>query len=165
VQRADLNPIEEARGYQALIEEFQYSQGDLGETIGKSRVHVTNTLRLLKLPVAVLALMENGSLSAGHGRALLGAGDPEALAKTVVGRGLSVRETERLVQQEDQKPPPSAARKIARKNADIIAAEKDLADTLGMKIELKVSGEGHGVIAIHYGSLEQFDHLCRKLKR
>jgi ParB family chromosome partitioning protein len=76
-----------------------------------------------------------------------------------------VRETERLVQQEDQKPPPSAARKIARKNADIIAAEKDLADTLGMKVELKDSGEGHGVIAIHYDSLEQFDHLCRKLKR
>ena len=96
VQRADLNAIEEARGYQALIEEFQYSQGDLGETIGKSRVHVTNTLRLLKLPPAVLALLEDGTLSAGHGRALLAAPDPETLAKIVVQKNLSVRETERL---------------------------------------------------------------------
>jgi ParB family chromosome partitioning protein len=153
VQRADLNPIEEARGYQALIEEFQYSQGDLGETIGKSRVHVTNTLRLLKLPVPVLALLENGTLSAGHGRALLGAPDPEALAKVVVQKNLSVRETERLVQQPEAMPRPKVERKVVAKSADVVALEKELSDSLGMKVELRDEGEGRGIVTIYYRSL------------
>ena len=165
VQRADLNPIEEARGYQALIEEFQYSQGDLGETIGKSRVHVTNTLRLLKLPPAVLALLEDGTLSAGHGRALLAAPDPETLAKVVVQKNLSVRETERLAQQPDAVPRPRVERKAPQKSADVVALEKDLTDALGMKVELKDEGEGRGLVTIYYRSLEQLDHVCRKMKR
>lgn len=165
VQRADLNPIEEARGYQALIEEFQYSQGDLGDTIGKSRVHVTNTLRLLKLPVSVLALLENGTLSAGHGRALLGAPDPEALAKIVVQKNLSVRETERLVQQSDATPRPKTERKVATKTADVVALEKELSDSLGMKVELKDEGEGRGLVTIYYRSLEQLDHVVRKIRK
>jgi ParB family chromosome partitioning protein len=165
VQRADLNPIEEARGYQALIEEFQYSQGDLGETIGKSRVHVTNTLRLLKLPGPVLALLENGTLSAGHGRALLGAPDPETLAKVVVQKNLSVRETERLVQQPEAMPRPKVERKVVTKSADVVALEKELSDSLGMKVELRDEGEGRGIVTIYYRSLEQLDHVCRKIKR
>ena len=104
VQRADLNPIEEARGYQALIEEFSYPQATLGEKIGKSRVHVTNTLRLLKLPPVVLKMLEAGMLSAGHGRALLSSGEPERLAELIVERGLSVREAERLAQTPDAAP-------------------------------------------------------------
>ena len=111
VQRADLNPVEEARGYQALIEEFGYTQGDLGATIGKSRVHVTNTLRLLKLPPSLLALLEAGTLSAGHGRALLSARDPERLALAVLDKNLSVRETERLAQLPDEEPRAKPSRK------------------------------------------------------
>ena len=165
VQRADLNPIEEARGYQALIEEFEYSQGALGETIGKSRVHVTNTLRLLKLPPAVLALLEDGTLSAGHGRALLSAPDPEGLAKIVVQKNLSVRETERLAQQPEAMPRPKPERKPVVKSADVVALEKELTDALGMKVELSDEGEGRGVVTILYRSLEQLDHLCRKMRR
>ncbi len=165
VQRADLNPVEEARGYQALIEEFEYSQGALGETIGKSRVHVTNTLRLLKLPPSVLALLEEGTLSAGHGRALLGAADPETLAKLVVQKNLSVRETERLAQQPQATPRPKAERKVAAKSADVVALERELTDALGMKVEIGDEGEGRGVVTLYYRSLEQLDHVCRKIRR
>jgi ParB family chromosome partitioning protein len=165
VQRADLNAVEEARGYQALIEEFGYSQGALGETIGKSRVHVTNTLRLLKLPPTVLALLEDGTLSAGHGRALLAAPDPEALAKIVVQKSLSVRETERLAQQPEAMPRPKPDRKPAAKSSDVVALEKELSDVLGMKVELRDEGEGRGVVTILYRSLEQLDYLCGKMRR
>jgi ParB family chromosome partitioning protein len=163
VQRTDLNPVEEALGYQALLDEFQYSQADLGETIGKSRVHVTNTLRLLKLPLPVLALLEDGTLSAGHGRALLGAEDPEALARIVVRKNLSVRETERLAQQPDAAPPAKAHGKT--KSADLVALEKELGDTLGMKVELRDEGEGRGLVTIYYRSLEQLDHVIHKIRR
>ena len=165
VQRADLNPVEEARGYQALIDEFEYSQAQLGETIGKSRVHVTNTLRLMKLPPSVLSLLEDGTLSAGHGRALLGAPDPEALAKTVVQKNLSVRETERLAQQPAASERPKAGPKPVAKGADIVALERELSDALGMKVELRDEGEGRGLVTVYYRSLEQLDHVCRKIRR
>jgi ParB family chromosome partitioning protein len=165
VQRADLNPIEEARGYQALLEEFQYSQGELGDTIGKSRVHVTNTLRLLKLPPSVLALLEDGTLSAGHGRALVTATDPEALAKIVVQKNLSVRETERLVQEPKVQPRPKSERKVAVKNVDHVALEKELSDVLGMKVEIKDAGEGRGEVTVLYRSLEQLDYLIGKIRK
>src|SRR6185503_1329122 len=142
-----------------------YSQADLGETIGKSRVHVTNTLRLLKLPSDVLALLEDGTLSAGHGRALLGAEDPEALAKVVVQKNLSVRETERLVQQPEAMPRPKPERRVVQKSADVVALEKELSDSLGMKVELRDEGEGRGLVTIYYRSLEQLDHVARKIKR
>jgi ParB family chromosome partitioning protein len=164
VQRSDLNAVEEARGYQALIEEFEYSQAALGETIGKSRVHVTNTLRLLKLPPSVLALLEEGTLTAGHGRALLGAPDPEALARTVVRKNLSVRETERLAQGPQEAPRPKAVGKPA-KSADVVALEKDLAGELGMKVEVLDEGEGRGVVAFHYRNLEQLDYLIGKIRK
>jgi ParB family transcriptional regulator, chromosome partitioning protein len=161
VQRADLNPVEEARGYQALIAEFGYTQQTLGETIGKSRVHVTNTLRLLKLPPAILELLESGALSAGHGRALLASPEPEKLAKIVIAKGLSVREAERLAQpREAKRPGPKSVR-----NADIAALEKELADLLGMKVALSHGESGAGEIRIAYRNLEQLDAICRKLKR
>jgi ParB family transcriptional regulator, chromosome partitioning protein len=165
VQRADLNAVEEARGYQALLEEFQYSQGELGDTIGKSRVHVTNTLRLLKLPASVLALLEDGTLSAGHGRALLSAADPEGLAKIVVQKNLSVRETERLVQEPSATPRPKSERKALTKNADHVALEKELSDVLGMKVEIKDAGEGRGEVTVLYRSLEQLDYLIGKIRK
>jgi ParB family transcriptional regulator, chromosome partitioning protein len=165
VQRADLNPVEEARGYQALIEEFQYTQADLGGTIGKSRVHVTNTLRLLKLPAAVLALLEDGTLSAGHGRALLGSADPEALAKIIVQKNLSVREAERLAQEPEGTPRPKIERKPVAKSADVLALEKELSDVLGMKVEIRDEGEGRGVVTVLYRSLEQLDYLIAKFRK
>ncbi len=161
VQRADLNPVEEARGYQALIAEFGYTQQTLGETIGKSRVHVTNTLRLLKLPESILEMLEAGTISAGHGRALLGAPDPEKLAKLIVAKGLSVREAERFTQPRETK---KAGRKSVR-NADIAALEKELSDVLGMKVVLNHGDGGSGEIRIAYRSLEQLDDVCRKLRR
>jgi ParB family chromosome partitioning protein len=165
VQRTDLNPVEEARGYQALIEEFRYSQGTLGETIGKSRVHVTNTLRLLKLPGAVLEMLEAGTLSAGHGRALLSAADPEKLARQVMQKGLSVRETERLAQEPEESARPKPQRKAPVRNADIAALEKELSDMLGLKVELKHQESGRGELRVVYGNLEQLDAVCNKLRR
>jgi len=165
VQRTDLNPIEEARGYQALIDEFEYTQADLGGTIGKSRVHVTNTLRLLKLPASVLALLEDGTLSAGHGRALLQAGDPEALAKIVVQKRLSVRETEKLAQEPQANPRPKPERRVPAKGADVVALEKELSDALGMKVEITDDGEGRGEVSILYRSLEQLDYLIGKIRK
>ena len=165
VQRTDLNPVEEARGYQALIEEFSYRQGELGETIGKSRVHVANTLRLLKLPAPVLEMLETGVLSAGHGRALLSASDPEALARRVVAKGLSVRETERLAQEGEASPASRKGRKVAARNADIAALEKELSDHLGLKVTLKHQESGRGALSISYSTLEQLDAVCRRLRR
>jgi ParB family chromosome partitioning protein len=163
VQRSDLNPVEEARGYEALIEEFGYSQGDLGDIIGKSRVHVTNTLRLLKLPEPVLAMMQSGAISAGHGRALLGARDPEKLARLVVERKLSVRDTELLAQLPDA-PPGSRPERRKSKSPDTIALEKALTDTMGMRIEIKERGEGRGQVVIQYRSLEQLEAVCAALQ-
>ena len=163
VQRADLNPIEEARGYQALLEEFEYSQSQLGEAIGKSRVHVTNTLRLLKLPEFILKLLENGSLSAGHGRALLAARDPERLARLIVSKNLSVREAERLAQTPEDRSTPARKSKKG-KTADVVALEKELTDRLGMKVEIIDAGEGRGEVQILYRSLEQLDLICRRIR-
>ena len=163
VQRADLNAVEEARGYQALIEEFDYSQAQLGETIGKSRVHVTNTMRLLKLPQAILALLEAGTLSAGHGRALLSARDPSRLADLIVKNGLSVREAERLAQAPETERRRAPGQRKA-KSADVVALEKQLTDKMGMKVEIVDAGEGRGEVQILYRSLEQLDLICRRLR-
>jgi ParB family chromosome partitioning protein len=163
VQRTDLNPIEEARGYQALIEEFGYSHSDLGAAIGKSRVHVANTLRLLKLPEPVLNMLESGALSAGHGRALLSASDPQVLARDVLANNISVRETERLAQAGEAKSPVARPRQKIAKSADVAALEKELGDQLGLKVEILHAGDG-GEMRIAYRSLEQLDSICRKLR-
>lgn len=163
VQRSDLNPVEEARGYQALIDEFDYSQADLGDAIGRSRVHVTNTLRLLKLPGPVLDMLERGELSAGHGRALLGAKDCEALAAEVRARQLSVRETERRAQEGPTKP--RTPRETPAKDPDVRDLEADLGSILGVKVDLRHRAQGNGEIRLSYRSLEQLDLICTKLRR
>jgi ParB family chromosome partitioning protein len=163
VQRADLNPLEEAFGYDQLIAEFDYSQNDLAQVIGKSRSHVANTLRLLKLPAKVQAFVRDGQISAGHARALITADAPEALAERIVAQGLSVRDTEQLV----QAPKTPAERKPGRpkrgKDADTEALEKGLSDTLGLLVSIDHRDPG-GEIRIKYRSLEQLDDLVRRLQ-
>jgi len=166
VQRADLNPIEEAAGYERLIAEFTYSQTDLATIIGKSRSHVANTLRLLKLPDAVRAMLESGELSAGHARALLSVRDPETVAKRIVERGLNVRDVERLARDdagEASEAPAPRSRKAREKDPDTRALEQALEDVLGLSVSIDHKGRG-GDLKIRYGSLDQLDVLCRRLR-
>jgi ParB family transcriptional regulator, chromosome partitioning protein len=165
VQRADLNPLEEAAGYQQLIEEHHYTQSDLGQVIGKSRSHVANTLRLLRLPEPVRALLVDGSLSAGHARALVTAPDPAGLARRIVEENLSVRQAEALAQAAPESQAGGAGTKPRReKDADTLALEKMLCDTTGMKVTISHDAKG-GEMRIAYKSLEQLDDLCRRLQR
>ncbi len=171
VQRADLNPLEEALGYERLISEFSYAQADLGRIIGKSRSHVANTLRLLKLPEAVKSHVLKGELSAGHARALLSVADPEAAAKRVIEKGLNVRDVERMAQEEGAAPDPtpvspssSAGLATPRvKDPDTRALEKALEDVLGMAVEIRHGARG-GEIRIRYKTLDQLDTVCRRLR-
>lgn len=165
VQRADLNPIEEALGYRALIERFGRTHEGLGEIVGKSRSHVANTLRLLSLPDGVRVYVEEGLISAGHARALLTAENAEALAERIIAEGLSVRQTEALAKGPAEGPARAAARRdTADRNPDIAALERDLSDSLGLKVDLTDKG-GKGALTLRYGTLEQLDELCRRLMR
>ncbi|MCM2476667.1 ParB/RepB/Spo0J family partition protein [Rhizobium sp. CG5] len=164
VQRADLNPLEEALGYEQLIAEHGYTQNDLGEIIGKSRSHVANSLRLLKLPDQVRDMLADGSLSAGHARALVSTSDPIPLAKTIAAKGLSVRDAERMAQnsikaQNDPKPAAGAV----SKDSDTIALERSLSDRLGLNVAITHKGGG-GQLRINYQSLEQLEEICRLLE-
>jgi len=162
VQRSDLNPVEEALGYQQLIDEHNYTQADLGQVIGKSRSHVANTLRLLKLPDEVRQMLVDGVLSAGHARTLVTAEDPVALAKLIVEEGLSVRQAEALAQMPaDQAAKPKAA--PAEKDADTIALEKTLSDIIGLKVAIN-HGKRGGELRIAYKTLEQLDEICHRLR-
>ncbi|QBK29257.1 ParB/RepB/Spo0J family partition protein [Roseitalea porphyridii] len=163
VQRSDLNPIEEALGYQQLMEDHGYGQAELGDVIGKSRSHVANTLRLLKLPESVRAMVSAGELSAGHARTLVTADDPEALARRIVREGLSVRQAEALAQEPTTTKGGDAPKK-AGKDPDTRAIERTLSDSTGYKVDIRPKGEG-GELRIRYHSLEQFDDLCRLLQR
>ena len=164
VQRADLNVIEEASGYQQLIDDYDYSQADLGKVIGKSRSHVANTLRLLKLPDGVRELVMEGSLSAGHARTLVTAENPLALAQRIVSEGLSVRQAEALAQEslEGESATSQKAEKLP-KPADIVSFEKRIEDVLGLKVDLRHKQTGKGEIRIKYSSLDQLDELERRL--
>ncbi|CAN7489629.1 ParB/RepB/Spo0J family partition protein [Rhizobium rhizogenes] len=166
VQRADLNPLEEALGYEQLIAEHGYTQNDLGEIIGKSRSHVANSLRLLKLPEPVRDMLAGGSLSAGHARALVSTSDPATLARTIVSKGMSVRDAERLAQNDikaQNDPRPAAARKDD-KDSDTLALERTLSDTLGLDVAINHRGNG-GQVKISYKTLEQLEEICRLLER
>ncbi len=157
IQRTDLNPIEEAMGYRALIDRFGHTQEKLSEAMGKSRSHIANLMRLLSLPDEVQGMLRDGRLSAGHARALITADDPAMLARKVVLEGLSVRQTEALL-----KAPPSAPpgkNKAKAKDADTRGLENDLSAMLGMKVEIDHAG-GKGVMTIRYSSMEQLDRLC-----
>lgn len=164
VQRSDLNPLEEALGYEQLIAEHGYTQNDLGDIIGKSRSHVANSLRLLKLPSPVRDMLSSGTLSAGHARALIPTSDPTALAKAVVAKGMSVRDAERLAQNDirSQSEPQTAAK--PEKDSDTVALERTLTDSLGLEVKINHKG-GPGQIRISYKTLEQLEEICRLLER
>lgn len=164
VQRADLNAVEEALGYQNLIDEHGYTQADLGQVIGKSRSHVANTLRLLKLPDVIRDMLVDGTLSAGHARTLVTAQDPVALAKRIVEGGLSVRQAETLAQAPAGEAVARRPAAPAEKDADTLALEKLLCDATGMSVTIAHKGSG-GEIRVAYRTLEQLDDLCRRLKQ
>jgi len=162
LQRENLSPLEEAEGYESLIEEFSHTQDALGQILGKSRSHVANTLRLLNLPDEVKALVESGELSAGHGRALLGADDPAALARIVVTQGLNVRQTEKLVQSGDSTPKAKSAPAKKEKDADTLALEESLTQLIGLPVTIDFADPG-GKITIAYRNLEQLDDILHRL--
>jgi ParB family chromosome partitioning protein len=167
VQRADLNPLEEAEGYRALMDEFGNSQDDIAKIIGKSRSHVANTLRLLKLPDTVKTHIHSGKLTAGHARMLIGQPDAEALAEEIVARGLNVRQVEALARDESQKRAKSNGhrrRKRIEKAADLIAIEKRISDALGLAVNIE-HGERGGTVTIRYRNLDQLDEVLRRLER
>ena len=164
VQRADLNPLEEATGYQVLAAEFNHSQDDIAKIVGKSRSHVANTLRLLRLPDAVKAYINAGKLSAGHARALINQSDPEKVAREIVEKGLNVRQVEALGQEQAL----ASGKKIrtrmrAIKDADTLALEKRLSDALGLVVGIDHRGKG-GVLRVRYRTLDQLDDVIRRLE-
>jgi ParB family chromosome partitioning protein len=166
VQRTDLNPIEEAEAYEALMKRFGRTQESLAAATGKSRAHIANTLRLLHLSETGRGLLREGRVSAGHARAALGGSDPESLLQAAADRGLSVRDVEALAKTSreaipgsEPKSPPAAK---PEKDADTLALEADLSRTLGLDVEIKHGAKG-GELRIHYISLEQLDQVCRKL--
>jgi ParB family transcriptional regulator, chromosome partitioning protein len=161
VQRTDLNALEEALGYQQLEREFGYSQSELANVIGKSRSHVANTLRLMNLPEKTKRLLAEGAISAGHARALLTSADADAIAARIVAQGLSVRDVERITQKSAGRASSKAPQD---KDSDTRALEKTLSDALGLNVAISHRGEA-GEVRIRYKSLDQFDDLCRKLKK
>jgi ParB family chromosome partitioning protein len=169
IQRQDLTPLEEAEGYQRLIDEFSHSQNELGRVVGKSRPHIANMLRLLGLPEQVKQMLDDGALSAGHARALLGSDDPVGLARKVVRRGLNVRQTERLVARARSQGGAAAGGRRGNqgnsgKDADTLALESDLSARLGLKVTISLKGEA-GDITIQFEYLEQLDDVLHRLKR
>ena len=167
VQRSDLNPIEEAEAYQALMKRFGRTQENLAEQVGKSRPHITNTLRLLNLPERAREMMRMGRLSAGHARAALSAPDPDLIVEQIITKGLSVRDAEKLAQTlkrasegglETETPVISSD-----KDVDTEALEADLEYALGLKVEIKHKPNGSGELRIRYRKLEQLDDVCRRL--
>jgi ParB family chromosome partitioning protein len=169
IQRQDLTPLEEAEGYKRLMDEFSHTQDVLARGVGKSRSHVANMLRLLNLPDQIKEMIDDGRLSAGHGRALLGAEDAAALAQEVIRRGLNVRQTESLAAKAKAGPGTGqGGRKSIRptqpKDADTLAVERDLSMRLGLKVTISLKGEA-GDIAVHFDTLEQLDDVLDRLKQ
>ena len=157
VQRADLNAIEEAGAYQELISRFHHTQEQLADLIGKSRSHIANTLRLLKLPEPVRAMIREGKLTAGHARTLVGASDPERLAREIIAGSLNVRQAERKARA------PRGPKKLRTKDADTKTLEHNISNALGMTVDIEHKGERGGMVKIAYKSLEQLDELVRRL--
>jgi ParB family chromosome partitioning protein len=166
VQRADLNSIEEASGYRELVERFDYSQEQLSEIIGKSRSHVANTLRLLKLPESVQAMVRNSELTAGHARALIGRDDAEDLAHHIIEHDLNVRQVETLAQGSDEVGHGhggGSTRSVREKDADTRAFENELSAALGLKVEVKRGSGESGNLIIKYGNFDQLDYIRMRL--
>ncbi|WP_395684596.1 ParB/RepB/Spo0J family partition protein [Aestuariivirga sp.] len=162
VQRSDLNPLEEARAYSLLIDRFSYTQQQLADSIGKSRSHIANTLRLLNLPETVRIQIEQGRLTAGHARALVATDQPIDLAEQIIKLGLSVREAEGLAR---SAAAPKKSRAPAGKDADTRSLEKTLSEALGLKVTISHRSNGAGTIDIAYSSLDQLEDVCRRLER
>jgi ParB family chromosome partitioning protein len=162
IQRRDLNAIEEAEGYKRLMEEYGHTQDALSKLVWKSRSHISNLLRLLALPDGVKQLMASGQLSMGHARALVGSADPEALAREVIDRGLSVRDAEKLAR--SGKPGRERQGRLGIKGAgaDIEALERQLGDMLGLKVKITHKPDG-GVVSLGYSTLDQLDMICQRL--
>jgi len=163
LQRQDLSPLEEAMGFQRLMDEFGNTQEELARRVGKSRSHVANTLRLLGLPDAVKELMDRGALTAGHGRALLGARNPEALARRAANEELNVRQVEHAVRAQANGK-GSKSRRAAEKDADTAALEKELGAALGLAVEVRYR-DGRGALVLHYQTLEQLDDILHRLRQ
>ena len=165
IQRADLNPVEEAVGYRQLIDKFGHTQEKLAKALGKSRSHIANQMRLLNLPNDVQTLLADGRLSAGHARALVTADNPSALAREIVKKGLSVRQAEKLAKAGAQtRGQGTGKRALKEKDADTVAIEGDLSANLRMKVEINhTSGEESGQMVISYKSLDDLDELCQRL--
>jgi len=161
VQRADLNPVEEAAGYRQLMDKFGHTQEKLAEALSKSRSHIANLLRLLQLPGDILELLREGKLSAGHARALITSPNPSELARIVVAKQLSVRETERLAKRPTAKDATNSSRKET-KDADTRALEADLSANLKMKVAIEhKQSDGSGQVVIRYKNMDQLDELCQ----
>jgi ParB family chromosome partitioning protein len=164
VQRADLNPLEEALAYLTLMDKFGRTQEQVAETVGKSRSHVANAVRLLSLPESVHALMVEGKLSAGHARAIAASPEAAKLAERIVAGGLSVRQAEALARSAPTSPKIVRPPQETRKDSDTHALEQDLSLALGLAVEIAHRG-GSGSVTIRYATLEQLDDLCRRLSR
>ncbi|MGI9481334.1 MAG: ParB/RepB/Spo0J family partition protein [Hyphomicrobiales bacterium] len=162
IQRADLDPIEEAQGYKQLIERFEYTQDQMAETLAKSRSHIANTLRLLKLPESIQQSLRTGDLTAGHARALVNADNPEEIADRIIKLGLNVRDAENLARKGGGRARPKTSQK--EKDPNITALERQISEVLGLKVEIASSGEA-GQLRIFYKSLEQLDDVCFRLSR
>jgi ParB family transcriptional regulator, chromosome partitioning protein len=168
VQRADLDPLEEAAGYERLGDEFLYTQADLAKVIGKSRSHVSNCLRLLKLPERTKSLLREGEISAGHARVLLSAAEPDALAEKIVAQNLSVRDAEKLLEgaaeSSGAKGEGPRKRGADKKDADTRAMEKKLMEQLGMNVTITHREGEAGDVVVRYKTLDQLEFLCRRLQ-
>ena len=158
LQRQDLTAIEEADGYQRLIDEFSQTQEQIAQTVGKSRSHVANTLRLLTLPESIQNLLQDGKLTAGHGRALLATNNPLQLVKDIIERDLSVRQAERLAKQ-----PSKQLQKRKLKDANTAELERNVSHALGLVMNIEDWGPRGGRVTINYKTLEQLDDLCQRL--
>jgi ParB family transcriptional regulator, chromosome partitioning protein len=161
VQRSDLNPLEEARAYKMLMDQYDYTQQQLAESIGKSRSHIANTLRLMQLPQSVLSHIESGQLSAGHARAIVATENPNDLAEQIIKLGLSVRQAEDLTREQSAKSKTSSK---SEKDADTRALENSLSAALGLSVSIDHKGRG-GQIAISYKTLEQLELVAHRLSK
>lgn len=173
LQRADLNPIEEAKGYYRLMTEFKYSQDELGEILGKSRSHVANTIRLLNLPDSVQNFVREGKITSGHARALVTAHDSKSLAQKIIDKGLSVRQTEKMVAEQLGRAPKAGSKaasgagdsgvRMHAKDADTLALEKELAHAIGMNVSIDTPDGHQGKVTISFKSLDQLDDVIKRL--
>jgi ParB family transcriptional regulator, chromosome partitioning protein len=169
IQRADLNAIEEAAGFRQLMDRFGHTQEKIAEALSKSRSHIANLLRLLNLPLDVQGYIREGKLSAGHARALINTTDPSALARTIIEKGLSVRETEQLAKETSTTQPrtkKAGGSDRVEKDADTRALEADLSANLRMAVSINHEPGGErGTLTIRYNTLDDLDNLCRNLSQ